>query len=152
MAGSDIFGNNGLGESLIDSANLGAPLDDSSSLLGVSKEIKETASGSEPLEELERITKKDGAESDSKDEENSTVNKFQQATLFNQQPYIPPVPFRNNVDGADFLTGETGDGTLVNFSAFDSLSNGGASSTLEFAKSSGNNASTCVSCMNVDLL
>ena len=83
MAGSDIFGNNGLGESLIDSANLGAPLDDSSSLLGVSKEIKEAASGTEPVEkELENLTKKDSTKSDSNDEENSTVNKFQQPTLF----------------------------------------------------------------------
>ncbi|MGB7378807.1 MAG: putative Ig domain-containing protein, partial [Rivularia sp. (in: cyanobacteria)] len=124
MAGSDIFNNGGLGESLIDSANLGAPLDDSSSLLGVSKEIKETASGAEPVEkELESLTKKNGAESGSNDEENSTVNRFEQPTLFNQQPYIPPVPYRNNVDDADFLTGESGDGTKVNFSAFDSLSN-----------------------------
>ncbi|MGB6300739.1 MAG: putative Ig domain-containing protein, partial [Rivularia sp. (in: cyanobacteria)] len=139
MAGSDIFNNGGLGESLIDSANLGAPLDDSSSLLGVSKEIKETASGAEPVDkELERLTKKDGAQDDSNDEENSTVNRFEQPTLFNQQPYVPPVPYRSNVDGADFLTGETGDGTKVNFSAFDSLSNSGAETVaapLKFSQS-----------------
>ena len=137
MAGSDIFNNGGLGESLIDSANLGAPLDDSSSLLGVSKEIKEAASGAEPVEkELERLSKDSGADSDSKVDENSTVNKFEQPTLFNQQPYIPPVPYRSNVDGADFLTGESGDGTKVDFSALNPLNSSPTPNTLKSSNSS----------------
>ena len=82
------------------------------------------------------MAKKDSAEDDSNDEENSTVNKFQQPTLFNQQPYIPPVPYRNNIDGTDFLTGETGDGIKVNFPSFDSLNSVPVANTLKFSKGS----------------